>query len=95
ITPVDRPRRFDARFFAAFAAVVVAAEPTSPVPPDNELADVRFVPLSATDGLALPRITAVMLRELGERLAADPTLTRDLAAPFYLPVGNRFRRELI
>jgi 8-oxo-dGTP pyrophosphatase MutT (NUDIX family) len=95
ITPVNRPRRFDARFFAAFADEVVAVEPTSPVPPDNELADIRFVPLAEARSLELPRITAVMLDELERRLSEDPRLSLGLPAPFYVPRGNSHLRELI
>ncbi len=95
VTPVNRPRRFDARFFAAFADEVVALVPSSPVPPDNELADVRFVPLAEAARLDVPRITAVMLAELDRRLAEDPRLALDLPAPFYVPRGERHRREEI
>ncbi|WP_181707768.1 NUDIX hydrolase [Chthonobacter rhizosphaerae] len=95
ITPVKRPRRFDARFFAVWADDAVAAEPDSPVPPDNELSDVRFVPLSRTGELELPRMTKIMLAELDTRLAADPRLTLDLPAPFFVPVGETHRREEI
>lgn len=95
ITPVKRPRRFDARFFAVWAEDAVAAAPTSPVPPDNELSDVRFVPLAETGSLKLPRITVVMLTELERRLLDDPRLDRDLPAPFYVPVGETHRREEI
>ncbi len=95
ITPVKRPRRFDARFFAVWADDAVAHVPTSPVPPDNELSDVRFVPLADTGTLNLPRMTVIMLRELADRLAADPDLSRDLPAPFFVPRGENHRRETI
>jgi 8-oxo-dGTP pyrophosphatase MutT (NUDIX family) len=92
ITPVDRPRRFDARFLAAFADRVVAATPDGP-PPDGELADVRFVPLAVAPTLGVPRITAVMLDELSRRLAADPRLEGDLPAPFFVPTRSGHRRD--
>lgn len=95
ITPVNRPRRFDARFFAAFADDVVAREPVSPVPPDNELSDVRFVSLDEATGLDIPRITGVMLAELRHRLADDPRLTLDLPAPFFVPMRKGHRRETV
>lgn len=95
ITPVRRPRRFDARFFAVWAQDAVAHAPTDGRPPDNELSDVRFVPLAETGRLELPRITVIMLAELDRRLADDPDLSRDLPAPFYLPFGEKHRRELI
>lgn len=95
ITPVKRPRRFDARFFAVWADDAVAHVPDSPVPPDNELSDVQFVPLSRTQDFKLPRITTVMLGELQTRLEKDPRLTGDLPAPFYIPIGESHRREEI
>lgn len=95
ITPVKRPRRFDARFFAVWAGDAVAFVPESPVPPDNELSDVRFVPLAETGALNLPRMTEIMLRELGDRLSADPDLSRDLPAPFFVPRGETHRRDTI
>jgi 8-oxo-dGTP pyrophosphatase MutT (NUDIX family) len=95
ITPVKRPRRFDARFFAVWADEAVAHAPDTPVPPDNELSDVRFVPLAKSRDLNLPRITVIMLDELEQRLAEDPDLSRDLPAPFYVPFGENHRRELI
>ncbi len=95
ITPVNRPRRFDARFFAVWADDAVAYAPEDAVPPDNELSDVRFVPLADTGALNLPRMTEIMLRELGGRLAADPDLSRDLPAPFFVPRGENHRRETI
>lgn len=95
ITPVKRPRRFDARFFAVWADEAVARTPDSPVPPDNELSDVRFVPLAETGSLNLPRMTTIMLTELGRRLIDDPRLDKDLPAPFFVPVGENHRREEI
>ncbi|WP_181701847.1 NUDIX hydrolase [Chthonobacter albigriseus] len=95
ITPVKRPRRFDARFFAVWADTAVAHVPTSPVPPDNELSDVRFVSLAKTHELELPRMTKIMLAELQKRLELDPRLSEDLPAPFFVPVGEKHRREEI
>jgi 8-oxo-dGTP pyrophosphatase MutT (NUDIX family) len=95
ITPVRRPRRFDARFFAVFADRALAAAPASPLPPDAELGDVRFVPLDRAADLPIPRITAVILEHLTRRLADDPDLSRDLKAPFYVPRGDDHRIEWI
>lgn len=95
ITPVKRPRRFDARFFAVWADDAVAHVPSSPVPPDNELSDVRFVGLERCGELNLPRMTRLMLQELAARLGRDPRLEADLPAPFFVPVGDNHRREEI
>jgi 8-oxo-dGTP pyrophosphatase MutT (NUDIX family) len=94
ITPVNRPRRFDARFFAAFADRVVASEPSGPQV-DGELDDVRFVRVADAPGLGIPTITAIMLMELENRLSADPRLETDHPAPFYVPTRSGHRREEI
>jgi len=95
ITPVKRPRRFDARFLAAWADAAVTHAPASPVPPDNELSDVRFVALDKTQDLDLHRMTKFMLKSLAERLEADPDLSGNLPAPFLVPVGDEHRLEHI
>ncbi|WP_237154518.1 NUDIX hydrolase [Oryzibacter oryziterrae] len=95
ITPVKRPRRFDARFFALWADAAVTHAPSSPVPPDNELSDVRFISLEATLDMNLHHMTKAMLKALNERLDRDPKLTGELPAPFYVPVGDTHRLESI
>lgn len=91
ITPTGRPRRFDARFFAADARVI-AARREGIVTADAELVELVWVTLDDARRLDLPAITGVVLRDLAERL--DAGLDRDRPIPFY-PKGSSGLRELI
>jgi 8-oxo-dGTP pyrophosphatase MutT (NUDIX family) len=91
ITPTGRPRRFDARFFAADASVI-GARREGVVTPDAELVEVVWVTLDDARRLDLPAITAAVLRDLAERL--DVGLEQDFPVPFY-PKGSSGVRELI
>jgi 8-oxo-dGTP pyrophosphatase MutT (NUDIX family) len=68
ITPPHRPRRFDARFFMADAAQVLASD--IPVGGD-ELLHVEWFPFEETEKLDLPSITRFVLKEAGRRLAGE------------------------
>jgi 8-oxo-dGTP pyrophosphatase MutT (NUDIX family) len=92
ITPPRRPRRFDARFFAADASAI-AHRIDGIVGPDAELVDLVWMPLSQAKTLDLPTITGVVLEELEMRIAAG--LGHDLPVPFYQMRHRRFVRELL
>jgi len=91
ITPTGRPRRFDARFFAADASAI-GAQRDGVVTPEAELVELVWVTLDDARGLDLPNITAAVLNDLAERL--DQGLERDMPVPFY-PKGSSGVRELI
>ena len=91
ITPTGRPRRFDARFFAADASAV-GARREGVVTADSELVEVVWVTLDDARKLDLPNITAVVLKELAQRL--ENGLDRDAPLPFY-PRGSSGVRELL
>lgn len=63
ITPPGRPRRFDARFFTLDAGRLSSDLDDFSLAED-ELSDLAWVPLDATDDLDLPFITYVVLAEL-------------------------------
>ncbi|ADL00911.1 NUDIX hydrolase [Brevundimonas subvibrioides] len=65
ITPPGRTRRFDARFFMADAAALLAPEPTAG---SGELDEIAWLPLEAARALDLPSITRFVLTEVAERL---------------------------
>ncbi|WP_112324071.1 NUDIX hydrolase [Oceanibium sediminis] len=79
VTPVGRPRRFDARFF-----MVRADEVTGDLDDfsaaDDELRHLHWLPLAQARQLDLPFITRVVLSELAARLRA-PDVPR--AVPFF------------
>ncbi len=67
ITPPGRSRRFDARFFMAEAASLLAHEPTAG---SGELDEIAWLPLEDARALDLPAITRFVLTEVAERLHA-------------------------
>ncbi len=74
ITPPYRPRRFDARFFLADAAAVLAHD--DPVA-GEELLHTRWFGLDEAEALDLPSITRFVLKEVRARLAGE-----SVAPPF-------------
>ena len=92
ITPPQRPKRFDARFFAVDAEAI-AHKIEGVVGPDSELTELVWVPLADTMELDLPRITQTVLSELRDRIAAG--FSRLHPAPLYYERGKqRIRLEL-
>lgn len=79
VTPVGRPRRFDARFFVADAARL-ANDPDDFSGAEDELRHLAWVPLAQARHLNLPFITEVVLAELAARL---PDLSPPAAIPFF------------
>jgi 8-oxo-dGTP pyrophosphatase MutT (NUDIX family) len=68
ITPPYRPRRFDARFFLADAASVLADDAPQA---GAELVHTAWVGLEAAESLDLPAITRFVLAEVRARLAGE------------------------
>ncbi|RVU17160.1 NUDIX hydrolase [Methylobacterium oryzihabitans] len=90
ITPPQRPKRFDTRFFAVDRNAV-AAERGGIVGPDSELVELAWVDLKQARALDLPRITAIVLDELEARLAAG--FSPMLPVPYFREVRGRHVRE--
>lgn len=88
ITPPDRSRRFDTRFFmadAALATVTVLAG-------DGELSDLDWFTLDQTRHLDVPGITRLILKDIAEVVAAPSPRPRPI--PFYFHADGRFHRAL-
>jgi 8-oxo-dGTP pyrophosphatase MutT (NUDIX family) len=90
ITPPGRPRRFDARFFAA-EADAIAHRVEGIVGPDAELVELVWLPIGEVERLEMPAITKVALKELEARSAAG--FANDLPVPFFRMLRGRFMRE--
>jgi len=75
VTPVARPRRFDARFFMAEADRLVSLERQADC---GELSEIAWVELDEALALDLADITRIILREVPLRLA-DP----DRPVPYF------------
>lgn len=67
ITPPDRPRRFDARFFLV-EADALTTDPDDFSRAEDELSRLHWVPLSEARALDLPFITEVVLAEIAAGL---------------------------
>ena len=89
ITPPRRPRRFDARFFAADASAI-AHKVDGIVSPDSELVELVWLPISEAKQLDMPTITQVALDELQARVAKG--FGHDLPSPFYRMLHRKFVR---
>lgn len=89
ITPPRRPRRFDARFFAADASAI-AHRVEGKVGPDSELVELVWLPISEAKSQDLPTITQVALDELQARVAKG--FGHDLPSPFYRMLHKKFVR---
>ncbi len=92
ITPPRRPKRFDTRFFLVDRERIQSESPGF-VGPDKELVELVWVNLEEAQDLELPRITSIMLKELGHRLGEG--LDTDAPVPFYREARGQFLRELL
>jgi 8-oxo-dGTP pyrophosphatase MutT (NUDIX family) len=92
ITPPRRPLRFDSRFFTADVAAI-ARRDDGFVGPDKELVELVWLPITQARELDMPGITAVVLEELQDRIAAG--MSHDHPVPLYRMLHRRFVREIL
>lgn len=94
VTPVGRPRRFDARFFLADAADLVT-DPDDFTGAEDELAHLQWIPLTQARNFDLPFITQVVLAELARHIkrggppASVPFFRNDDEAHLVARLGGR------
>jgi 8-oxo-dGTP pyrophosphatase MutT (NUDIX family) len=92
ITPPDRVRRFDARFFVA-EATLIAHRVEDVVHEDAELVELTWTPIEKALELDIPNITRTVLGDLAALASAAPNRFRP--RPFYRQLGKRsIRAEL-
>lgn len=92
ITPPKRPLRFDSRFFAADSSAV-AHQVEGMVGPDAEFVELVWLPINEARSLDMPGITAVVLEELSDRIAAGMNV--DHPVPLYRMLRKKFVREVL
>lgn len=90
ITPPDRPRRYDTRFFIADRDSVIEDAAIG----DGEFTVLNWFTFEDARGLDLPNITRRVLADVEEILAQSGALTLG-AIPYYYQENGAFRRELI
>jgi 8-oxo-dGTP pyrophosphatase MutT (NUDIX family) len=87
ITPPGRPRRFDTRFFAADAQLIVH-KVEGAVGPDAELVELTWLPVADAQKLDIPPVTKRVLSELEARVAKG--FGHELPVPFYRVLHGKF-----
>jgi 8-oxo-dGTP pyrophosphatase MutT (NUDIX family) len=92
ITPPGRPLRFDSRFFAADVATVVHRE-DGMVGPDAELVELVWLPITEAKQLEMAGITAIVLEDLQDRIAAG--MSFEHPTPLYRMLHRRMVREIL
>jgi len=92
ITPPKRPLRFDSRFFAAEISAVTRRDDGF-VGPEAELVELVWLPITEARRLDMPGITAIVLEELQDRIAAG--MSYDHPTPLYRMLHKRFIREVL
>jgi 8-oxo-dGTP pyrophosphatase MutT (NUDIX family) len=92
ITPPRRPLRFDSRFFTTDVAAIARREDGF-VGPDKELVELVWLPITEARRLDMPGITAVVLEELQDRIAAG--MSHEHPVPLYRMLNKRFVREIL
>ena len=94
VTPPGLVRRYDTRFFTVSRAAISAQLPDSPT---NELSDLTWVPFDRVDQFNIPRITGLILQDVGERIVREGTLdlSDNVAVPVYSMRYGKRRRVLV
>ena len=90
ITPPDRPRRYDTRFFMADAATAL----TQPLAGDGELVDLAWITLEEARRCDLPGITRLIIDDLAVLLPLR-TARHGPGIPFYYYRLGSQRREIL
>jgi 8-oxo-dGTP pyrophosphatase MutT (NUDIX family) len=90
LTPTAFPRRYDTRFFL-LDIDEIAHRIEGCITPDAEFVELVWLTLAEALQCDIPRITAMILRDLETRIAAD--FPEHLPVPFFYMRGQRWIRE--
>lgn len=92
ITPPGMVRRFDTRFFSAFADEEGVAADS--IRDSQELHDLRWIDINDIERYSMPDITKLILGDMRNLVETDPTLSYGMPVPFYYDRRRAFVREL-
>jgi 8-oxo-dGTP pyrophosphatase MutT (NUDIX family) len=93
ITPPNRPKRFDTRFFVVDSGAIRHTV-GDVVGPESELIELAWLTLAETIAMPLPTITRIMLAEL-HGAVSDKTLGTPAPLPFFHERHKQRVRDLI
>ncbi|WP_185985136.1 NUDIX hydrolase [Aureimonas mangrovi] len=94
ITPPQRVRRYDTRFFAVPVSSIARQVPFEERP-TNEFDLVRWITVDEMLGEDLAPITRQVLGDLSRRLERGDLRDADVPMPFYRRKGAKFQREFV
>ena len=89
VTPPGSPRRFNARFFMAFADDLYGD-----ITGNGELRDIGWVPISEALKMPIPHITGVVLGEINRLLDDQAPRDQTKSTPFLRHVGDQYFVEM-
>ena len=92
ITPPQRVRRFDTRFFAV-GEEHIQNDPHDLSAGSDELLDLHWLTFEKARALDIPQITSIVLTELETRIDASNHIDGKTPVPFYFMRNNAFVRE--
>lgn len=91
ITPENKVRRYDTRFFCVEAASIAKTTPFNP----GELDNIEWLTLTQASDIDLPRITRVILNDILAGIKKETLFEKEEPVPFYYTQNGRFHREII
>ncbi len=91
ITPENKVRRYDTRFFCVEAVSIAKTTPFNP----GELDNIEWLTLTEATDIDLPRITRVILNDILAGIKKETLFDKEEPVPFYYTQNGRFHREII
>lgn len=91
ITPPNRPRRYDTRFFCTYSAEIAKVESFK----CGELTTLKWLSFEEAKAQELPRITKAVLEDIENHSKIYSHNNTTSLVPFYYMQNNFFRRDLV
>lgn len=91
ITPENKIRRYDTRFFCVEALSIAKTTPFNA----GELDNIEWLTLTEASDIDLPRITRVILNDILAGIKKETLFDKEEPVPFYYTQNGQFHREII